>query len=129
MNAKVSSGINELLRSGVLQSSSIDTSSHSASGMASIQQIQNLPPATATAVREVFRNGVRWAFISLIPWVALAALSSFFLSKIVDPDAEKRKEAEVARREEIEEIEEIEERKNELVEEGEKGEKDQLDYV
>jgi hypothetical protein len=56
----------------------------SPAGVASIQQIQNLPGPASDAIREVFRTGVRWAFLSLVPWVAIGSIISAFLSSIVN---------------------------------------------
>jgi hypothetical protein len=33
-------------------------------------------------ITEAFKDGLRWAFFSLLPWLAIAAIMSFFLSTI-----------------------------------------------
>lgn len=103
MNSKVTSGITDLIRTGILSISDFPNAqsaqSGSASGIVSIQQIEALPPQAVEAVRDIYRNAVRWAFISLIPWVGLTAIASLFLSNITDLDAErKRQENEEARK-------------------------------
>ena len=40
-----------------------------------------------TLVRDAFRQGTRWAFISLVPWAGLAFVASLFLARIPDADA------------------------------------------
>jgi hypothetical protein len=95
MNSKVTSGIANLIKTGVLTLADFPNASSaqssSAGGIVSIQQIENLPKPAAEAIREVFRNGIRWAFISLIPWVGVAAIMSIFLSNITDPDFERKR--------------------------------------
>ena len=55
--------------------------------------INQLPPEVQQIVRDAFRNGVRWCFISLIPWTALALIGTLFLSNIVDTDKQVAKPA------------------------------------
>jgi len=95
MNAKVRTGIIELAKNGTLSLSDLAgvSPSASASGVGSIQQIESLPGPASEAIRNVYRDGVRWAFISLIPWVAISAILSVFLSNIVDLDADKKRKA------------------------------------
>jgi hypothetical protein len=52
----------------------------------SIQTIDTLPQDVQEAIRNAYRNGTRWAFISLIPWCGLAVFLTLFLSKIPDSD-------------------------------------------
>ncbi len=51
-------------------------------GLSSVQEIDVLPPDVQALVRNAFRNGVRWAFISLIPWAAAAFVLTAFLTNI-----------------------------------------------
>ena len=37
-------------------------------------------------VRDAFRNGVKWCFISLVPWTGLSLIGCLFLSNIIDTD-------------------------------------------
>jgi len=59
-------------------------------GLDSIQAISALPQALAQHVRDAFRMGVRWAFISLIPWTGLTFISVLFLTNIRDTDRARR---------------------------------------
>ena len=58
----------------------------SASSLDSLDSINALPGPVQDLVRDAFRQGSRWAFISLIPWCALAFLVSLGLGKIPDGD-------------------------------------------
>lgn len=89
LNARVRSYIANLFASGVL---SLEDAAQLSSlgGLESIQAISALPPALAQHVRDAFRLGVRWAFISLIPWTSLALILVLFLSNIRDTDREQR---------------------------------------
>ncbi|KAF9270743.1 MFS general substrate transporter [Marasmius fiardii PR-910] len=55
--------------------------------MGSIQGIQMLPPSAQDIIKEAFRDGVRWCFISLVPWTAVAFILTLFLSNIPDQRA------------------------------------------
>lgn len=91
MNAKVNSYIVGQIRSGTLSASDLDVleALYNSGGIGSIQSLDGLPPVVQQIIRDAFRNGVRWSFISLIPWAGLAVMLSLFLSKIPDPDAQK----------------------------------------
>ncbi|KAG0700801.1 major facilitator superfamily domain-containing protein [Suillus ampliporus] len=91
MNAKVNSYIVGQIQSGVISSSDLDVleALYSSGGLTSIQSLDGLPPVVQQIIRDAFRNGVRWSFISLIPWAGLAFILSLFLSKIPDPDAQR----------------------------------------
>lgn len=52
--------------------------------VSSVQSIDSFPPELQAVVRDAFREGSRWAFISLIPWAGVAVISSLFLSNIKD---------------------------------------------
>ncbi|PSR81138.1 hypothetical protein PHLCEN_2v6473 [Hermanssonia centrifuga] len=98
LNGKVNSYITEFIRSGAISSSDAAalSSASSSSSLSSLNGISSLPPDIQAVVREAFRQGTRYAFISLIPWCALAAILSLFLSKIRDrnsPRAESDSEA------------------------------------
>lgn len=56
----------------------------------SLNDISSLPPHLQIIVQNAFRDGARWAFISIIPWTAAAAILVLFLSKIPDPDLKER---------------------------------------
>jgi MFS family permease len=91
MNAKVNSYIVGQIRSGTISGSNLDAleALYNSGGLDSIQSLEGLPPVVQQIVRDAFRNGVRWSFISLIPWAGLAVILSLFLSKISDPDAQR----------------------------------------
>ncbi|KIJ18729.1 hypothetical protein PAXINDRAFT_129099, partial [Paxillus involutus ATCC 200175] len=48
----------------------------------SIQDLSNLSPEVQTAIRDAYRYGVQWSFISLLPWACLSFFVLLFLSKI-----------------------------------------------
>jgi hypothetical protein len=75
--------------SGRLSASAIASIAHANSGLTSIQSIDALPQ---DLVRNAFRNGTRWAFISLIPWAGVAVFLTVFLSKIPDSDRKMKQE-------------------------------------
>ncbi|KAH7929271.1 MFS general substrate transporter [Leucogyrophana mollusca] len=96
MSSKVNSYILSQIRSGALTGADLETLAdmYASGGLTSLKTLDGLPSAVQTVIRDAFRNAVRWSFISLIPWVALAAVSSLFLSKISEPE-KKGKEGEV----------------------------------
>jgi hypothetical protein len=100
LSSKVTSFLTAAAKSGKIPTSSIAAISHAKSGLTSIQSIDALPQDVQALVRNAFRNGTRWAFISLIPWCALSVFLTVFLSKIPDSDKirkeSEKKEKEVA---------------------------------
>ncbi|KZS91830.1 MFS general substrate transporter [Sistotremastrum niveocremeum HHB9708] len=80
LNARVTSSLTKL---GFDVPSGASLSSGS---VASLQLINDLPLDIANDVREAFRQGTRWAFISLIPWTGLAFITAIFLKKISESD-------------------------------------------
>ena len=52
-------------------------------GLRSIADVDALPAAVQAAVREAFRVGTRDAFVSRVPWAALAAVLALFLTNIL----------------------------------------------
>ena len=93
LSSKVTSSLTDAAKSGVLPASSVAALTHANSDLSSIQSIDALPQDVQALIRNAFRNGTRWAFISLIPWCSLAVFLTAFLSKIPDSDRE-RKESE-----------------------------------
>lgn len=87
MNAKVRERITDIARTLTPQEIAQVAS---LADISSIQAISSLPPSLQQAVRDAFREGVRWAFISLVPWTALTAILVLFLSKIPDSDLARR---------------------------------------
>ncbi|KAF8452359.1 major facilitator superfamily domain-containing protein [Boletus edulis BED1] len=64
-------------------------------GLTSLTSLAGLPSAVQSVVRDAFRDGVRWGFLSLIPWLGVGCLTSLFLSRIKDSDKEEGAEAEM----------------------------------
>jgi len=94
MNAKVNSYIAGQIASGALSGSDLIALAalYSSGGLSSVQSLDGLSPTVQQIIRDAFRDGVRWSFISLIPWAGLAVILFFFLSKIPDPDARRPKD-------------------------------------
>jgi hypothetical protein len=90
LNSKVKSSLADALASGKISLSDAIplafVSQHG--GLSSLKSLGTLPVEVQTLVRDAFREGTRWAFISLIPWCAIALVMSLFLSNIVDTDRE-----------------------------------------
>lgn len=84
LNGKVNSYITDLIRSGALSGSDAAAiaSMSSSSSLSSLSNINGLPADVQSVVREAFRQGSRFAFISLVPWAALAAVAALFLTNI-----------------------------------------------
>ncbi|CAL1706889.1 unnamed protein product [Somion occarium] len=86
LNGKVNHYITRLVTSGVISGAAAQAiaSASSSSDLSSIQSISSLPPDIQEFVRDAFRDGSRWSIISLVPWAAVATISSLFLSRIQD---------------------------------------------
>lgn len=52
------------------------------SSLNSLGSIQNLPPALLSRVQDAFSDAIRWAYIALLPFVCIAALSSLLLREV-----------------------------------------------
>ncbi|KAI6144980.1 MFS general substrate transporter [Pisolithus tinctorius] len=91
MNSKVDSYISEALTNGTISGADLAVLAglYESGGLSSIQSLDGLPNDVQAVIRDAFRNAVRWSFVSLIPWVGLATLSSLFLTKIEDTDLNK----------------------------------------
>ncbi|KZS91828.1 MFS general substrate transporter [Sistotremastrum niveocremeum HHB9708] len=83
LNSRVSSRLASLIASS---NTSIDTSTLTSGSVASIQVINSLPPDVSNAIKDAFRDGTRWAFISLIPWSGVACIAVLFLRNIQTPE-------------------------------------------
>jgi hypothetical protein len=92
LSSKVTAFLRDAAKSGTVPASVIAALAHANANLTSIQSIDALPPDAQELVRNAFRNGTRWTFISLIPWCALAVLLSAFLSKIPDSDRLRKEE-------------------------------------
>ncbi|KZS91099.1 MFS general substrate transporter [Sistotremastrum niveocremeum HHB9708] len=87
MNTRVNRYLSDLVSAGTVSTVDAKALSQLSSGsIASIQAINALPPDVAAQVREAFRQGTRWAFISLVPWAATAFVASLFLSELEESD-------------------------------------------
>ncbi|KAI0342108.1 MFS general substrate transporter [Trametopsis cervina] len=87
LNGKVNSYIANLVHTGALSAADAESLSLSSAALSSVNGLNSLPPATQQFVRDAFREGSRYAFISLIPWCALAFLLTLLLKRIPDGDA------------------------------------------
>ncbi|KAI0630259.1 MFS general substrate transporter [Trametes polyzona] len=95
LNAKVNARILDLVSSGTLPPEDARAlSSGLSAGLSSLSSIDTLPAEVQSAVKDAFRIGSRWAFVSLLPWAALGVLCTFFLSNIRDTDREARERPE-----------------------------------
>ena len=54
----------------------------SSSSLNSLSSIRNLPPAILQQVQNDFSDAIRWAYIALLPFVCIAAISVFFLREV-----------------------------------------------
>ena len=82
LNAKVRAEITSLIYSGALSLQDVQAIGEQSSSINSLGGINNLPPAVQQYVKAAFADGLKWAFISLIPWCGLATIAVLFLSMI-----------------------------------------------
>ena len=57
-------------------------SGRSTSSLSSLNSIQSLPPSILKEVQHTFSDAIRWAYIALIPFAAIAAIGGFFLRDV-----------------------------------------------
>lgn len=94
LNGKVTSNIAHLISTGAVSPADAEAIARASSaGLDSSAGIGALPAAAQTLVRDAFRSGTRWAFLSLVPWCAVAFLLSLMLKKI-DESGRRRKTGE-----------------------------------
>ncbi len=90
LNSKVRHYFNNLPQStldSLSNSGSTDAlNTLSSSTLDSVSAIDALPPDLQQVVRDAFQYGVRWSFISLIPWTGVAFLLALRLSRISVPE-------------------------------------------
>ncbi|KAF9487945.1 MFS general substrate transporter [Pleurotus eryngii] len=100
LNAKVRLYLQDAVTSGAVSAEHAAALASIAGigGLGSIQEIDVLSPEVQELVRNGFRKGVKWAFISLIPWAVVAFTLTVFLTNIGGRDSEE--EPEVPKREE-----------------------------
>jgi Na+/proline symporter len=82
LNAKVRADITSLIYSGGLSLEDMQAIGEKSSSIDSLGGINNLPPAIRQHVKAAFADGLKWAFISLLPWCGIAFVSVLFLSMI-----------------------------------------------
>ena len=92
LNARVNAYIASRLASLALTLSPADldtlTSLLDSGGLSSVTSLDGFSTAVQDVVRDAFQDGVRWCFVSLIPWLGVACVLSVFLSRIGDSDEE-----------------------------------------
>ncbi|KAK7472826.1 hypothetical protein VKT23_000933 [Stygiomarasmius scandens] len=87
LNARVTRYITDAAISGTMSASDARSlASASAGSLDSLQDINNLSSGVQTVIRDAFRDGTRWCFISLVPWAAVAFILTLKLSSIPDTD-------------------------------------------
>jgi CBS domain containing-hemolysin-like protein len=94
MSSVVNNKISDAFTSSSLANS---TSNSSSSSLNSLGSIQSLPPDTLIRVQDAFSDAIRWAYIALLPFVCIAAISAFFLREVKierSVEDEQRREAE-----------------------------------
>ena len=90
LNARVRAGITSLIYSGVLSLQDVQAIGEKSSSIDSLGGINNLPPDVRQYVKAAFSDGLKWAFISLIPWCGIATILVLFLSMIPEEKLAKR---------------------------------------
>lgn len=80
-----------LAETGALSASDLATlaSLFDSGGLSSVTSLDGLPSAVQGVVRDAFLDGVRWAFLSLMPWLGVGCSASVFLGRIEDSDKAK----------------------------------------
>ncbi|KAH7927142.1 MFS general substrate transporter [Leucogyrophana mollusca] len=104
MDSKVNQYISNQIRSGALSGAdqAALSQAYANQSLDSLQSMGSLPSAVQTVIRDAFRYGVRWAFISLIPWSCISFFLVLFLSNITDQDRDRDAEATKREKEEYE---------------------------
>ncbi|KZV87815.1 MFS general substrate transporter [Exidia glandulosa HHB12029] len=88
LNSRVRSFITDLFSSGAISPSDALQLGRVAQG--SLEGISALPDELQEHVRDAFRDGTRWAFLSLLPWLGVSALVVLLLKRVEDPTRVKR---------------------------------------
>ncbi|KAL5512252.1 hypothetical protein ACEPAG_3537 [Sanghuangporus baumii] len=100
-SAKVRAYFNGLPPSALAGLQGTNAASFTAAGLTSIDQIDSLPSEAQELVRSAFQDGVRWSFISLIPWACISFIACLFLRHIDDPDSARRRASEPVAQESV----------------------------
>jgi hypothetical protein len=75
------------------------------SSLNSLGSIQNLPPSLRNSVQDAFSDAIRWAYIALLPFVCIAALSSLLLREVkIERSSEEQTRRNTERRKEDAEL-------------------------
>ncbi|KAI0030029.1 major facilitator superfamily domain-containing protein, partial [Vararia minispora EC-137] len=82
LNARVHSYIASQVATGAISPSDAAALQLSGSSLSSINAINALPQGLNNIVKDAFRDGTRWLFISMIPWAGVCFLLSLFLENI-----------------------------------------------
>lgn len=82
LNARVRHEITSLIYSGALSLEDVQAIGAKSDSIDSLGGINNLPPVVRQFVKAAFADGLKWAFISLIPWCGITTVLVFFLSII-----------------------------------------------
>lgn len=82
MNSKVTAYIISTAKSGQISLS--DAAQLATLSATSVQDVSSFSPQVQTVLREAFRSGTRWCFISLIPWGGVSFIMTLFLKNIED---------------------------------------------
>jgi len=84
-NSQVRAYISARIQDGTLNTTdALSLDGNIFSHFTSIQSIESFDPKLLHTITDAFREGVRWAFISLIPWTALAAIAAIGLRRITE---------------------------------------------
>jgi hypothetical protein len=88
LNARVRARITSLIYSGAISPG--DLQAMGANSINSLGGINNLPPTVRQYVKAAFADGLKWAFISLLPWCGIACVLVLFLSMIPEEKLAKK---------------------------------------
>ncbi|KAF8178201.1 major facilitator superfamily domain-containing protein [Mycena galopus ATCC 62051] len=89
LSSRVTAFLASAVKSGAIPAQYISSIADANINLNSLNSIDGLPDEIQELVRSAFRDGSRWAMISLIPWCAVSVFLSLGLSKIGDTDRQK----------------------------------------
>ncbi|KAG8215957.1 major facilitator superfamily domain-containing protein [Butyriboletus roseoflavus] len=92
VNGDIASQLSSLVAAGTLTASDIAAlaSLLNSGGLSSVTSLDGLPSVVQEVVRDAFRDGVRWGFVSLVPWLGVGCVVSVFLSRIADSEKKEK---------------------------------------
>ncbi|KAH7911456.1 major facilitator superfamily domain-containing protein [Hygrophoropsis aurantiaca] len=84
MNDKVVAFVNDEIATGKITGSDLAalTEVSQNGGLTSVTTIASLPAVVQEIIRGAYADGIRWSFISLIPYTAVFIVASLFLSRV-----------------------------------------------